>query len=85
VKNGSKGRLEIPNGTNERAGRRLPLQCDSQTEIRGLHEHNIRHSLAIVLDNRAISVLLIKQPITLGIGQISGRFTVAEAESWPLS
>ena len=41
---------------------------------------NIGHSFAIVLENRAISVLLIRQPITLGIGQISGRFTVAEAE-----
>jgi preprotein translocase subunit SecD len=41
---------------------------------------NIGHSFAIVLDNRAISVLLIRQPITLGIGQINGRFTVAEAE-----
>ena len=35
---------------------------------------------AIVVDNRVISVLLIMQPITLGIGQINGRFTVAEAE-----
>jgi preprotein translocase subunit SecD len=41
---------------------------------------NIGHSFAIVLDNRVISVLVIMQPITLGIGQISGRFTVAEAE-----
>jgi len=41
---------------------------------------NIDHSFAIVLDDRVISVLVIKQPITLGIGQISGRFTVAEAE-----
>jgi len=41
---------------------------------------NIEQSFAILLDNRVISVLLIKQPITLGIGQISGRFTVAEAE-----
>ena len=43
-------------------------------------ERNIGHSFAIVLNNRAISVLMIIQPITLGIGQISGRFTVAEAE-----
>ena len=41
---------------------------------------NIGQSFAIVLDNRVISVLLIRQPITLGIGQINGRFTVAEAE-----
>jgi preprotein translocase subunit SecD len=41
---------------------------------------NIGHSFAIVLDDRAISVLVIRQPITLGIGQISGRFTVADAE-----
>jgi hypothetical protein len=41
---------------------------------------NIDHSFAIVLDNRVISVLVIREPITLGIGQISGRFTVAEAE-----
>ena len=41
---------------------------------------NIGQSFAIVLDNRAISVLLIRQPITLGIGQISGRFTVADTE-----
>src|SRR5262252_5576614 len=34
--------------------------------------HNIGHSFAIVLDNRVISVLVIMQPITLGIGQISG-------------
>jgi preprotein translocase subunit SecD len=43
-------------------------------------ERNIGHSFAIVLDNRVISVLVIMQPITLGIGQISGRFTVADAE-----
>jgi preprotein translocase subunit SecD len=41
---------------------------------------NIGHAFAIVLDNRVISVPMIRQPITLGIGQISGRFTVAEAE-----
>lgn len=41
---------------------------------------NIGQSFAIVLDNRVISVLLIRQPITLGIGQISGRFTVADTE-----
>jgi SecD/SecF fusion protein len=41
---------------------------------------NIGQSFAIVRDNRVISVLLVRQPITLGIGQISGRFTVAEAE-----
>jgi preprotein translocase subunit SecD len=41
---------------------------------------NIGHSFAIVLDNRAISVLLIREPITLGVGQISGRFTVGQAE-----
>jgi len=41
---------------------------------------NIGQSFAIVLDKRVISVLLIRQPITLGIGQINGRFTVAEAE-----
>jgi preprotein translocase subunit SecD len=41
---------------------------------------NIGQSFAIVLDNRAISVLLIREPITRGIGQISGRFTVADAE-----
>jgi preprotein translocase subunit SecD len=41
---------------------------------------NIGHSFAIVLDNRVISVLRIMQPITQGIGQISGRFTVAETE-----
>jgi preprotein translocase subunit SecD len=41
---------------------------------------NLGHSFAIVLDNRAISVLLIREPITRGIGQISGRFTVADTE-----
>ena len=43
-------------------------------------ERNIGHSFAIVLDNRVVSLLVIMQPITLGIGQISGRFTVAETE-----
>jgi preprotein translocase subunit SecD len=41
---------------------------------------NLGHSFAIVLDDRAISVLLIREPITRGIGQINGRFTVADAE-----
>jgi preprotein translocase subunit SecD len=41
---------------------------------------NIGQLFAIVLDDRAISVLLIREPITRGIGQISGRFTAADAE-----
>jgi SecD/SecF fusion protein len=41
---------------------------------------NIGQSFAIVLDTRAISVLLIREPITRGIGQISGRFTGADAQ-----
>jgi hypothetical protein len=52
----------------------------AKQEFADFTARNIDHSFAIVLDNRVISVLVIKQPITLGIGQIRGRFTVAEAE-----
>ena len=37
------------------------------------------HRFAIVLDNKVISAPVIREPITGGRGQISGRFTAASA------
>ena len=56
------------------------FNAEAKRRFADFTERNIGHSFAIVLDDRAISVLGIRQPITLGIGQISGGFTVAEAE-----
>jgi protein-export membrane protein SecD len=42
---------------------------------------NVGRSLAIVLDNKVISAPRILQPITGGQGQISGRFTVEQANN----
>jgi preprotein translocase subunit SecD len=40
---------------------------------------NVNHRFAIVLDGKAISAPVIREPITGGRGQISGSFTVASA------
>src|SRR5271170_732953 len=42
-------------------------------------EQNVGKPFAIVLDNKVISAPVIREPITGGRGQISGRFTVASA------
>ncbi|HEY8565376.1 MAG TPA: protein translocase subunit SecD [Beijerinckiaceae bacterium] len=42
---------------------------------------NVNRALAIVLDNEVISAPRILQPITQGSGQISGRFTVEQANN----
>jgi len=44
-------------------------------------EENIGKPFAIVLDDKVISAPVIREPITGGSGQISGNFTLAEANS----
>jgi protein-export membrane protein SecD len=41
--------------------------------------NNVGHPFAIVLDNKVISAPVIREPITGGSGQISGRFTAQQA------
>ena len=44
-------------------------------------EENVGRSFAIVLDDKVISAPVIREPITGGSGQISGNFTLEEANS----
>ncbi len=44
-------------------------------------EENVGRALAIVLDDKVISAPVIREPITGGSGQISGNFTLEEANS----
>lgn len=44
-------------------------------------EENVGKPFAIVLDDRVISAPVIREPITGGSGQISGNFTLEEANS----
>lgn len=44
-------------------------------------EENVGKPFAIVLDDKVISAPVIREPITGGSGQISGNFTLAEANS----
>ena len=44
-------------------------------------EENVGRAFAIVLDDKVISAPVIREPITGGSGQISGNFTLEEANS----
>lgn len=46
-----------------------------------LTEENVGKPLAIVLDDKVVSAPVIREPITGGSGQISGNFTIEEANS----
>lgn len=42
--------------------------------------HHVGRTFAIVLDGQVISAPVIREPIIAGVGQISGNFTIAEAQ-----
>ena len=66
---------------HQRADRQLPLQPARRPALRPGHAENVGRPLAIVLDNEVISAPRILQPITGGSGQISGNFTVEQANN----
>ncbi len=65
-----------------RAGRQFPLQHSRRARSFGeVTSKNVGRLFAIVLDNKVISAPRILTPITGGSGQISGRFTVEQANN----
>ena len=64
---------------HERADRQFQVQHPRRPALRAATTENVGRLLAIVLDNQVISAPRILQPITGGSGQISGRFTVQQA------
>ena len=63
----------------QRADRQLPLQHPGSRKFAQATSENVGQPFAIVLDNEVISAPVIREPITGGSGQISGNFTVQQA------